>query len=153
MMKAIPIRLAICACAALGGCATASDYNAEDAATARRLMEEHCLVGRARTGNNPTTTLYKREGVVNKRANGFILVHKQAMHAGNITVYSVKTLKENWVAVDASSQRVRDNFYFNRKTGEFACSTDEWWDNGGTAFETRDFEASPLVNPSIGRVE
>ena len=49
-----------------------------------------------------------------------------AEEATRLTRRVIKDLGGMWVEIDASSNKARDNFYFNRTSGEAVCSFDEW---------------------------
>lgn len=132
------LALGLMGAAALGGCAatTAGGLHSEDAETARRLMAEHCVVGRTLQGL-PATPIHMREGVDSLRSGIVQLNYKHPVDPNLVTVYSIREVRDGWVVVDASSQRVRDNFYFNRKTRAVICSEDEWRAAGGQLLQLR----------------
>lgn len=154
------LSLGLIGAAALGGCAATtaggpkpeqSVQFVQDAQVARRLMADHCIVGRVIQGW-PRIPVYLRQGVVNLRTDATYLIYRHRLVANEITVYSVRDLPDGWVAVDASTRQVRENFYFNRKSGAFACSENEWYAGGGSG-KTSPFERAPLPGASMNRVE
>lgn len=151
-MKAFPVSLCVLSALMLGGCQTTQSLQTEQAQLARALMAEHCVVGRMRTGG-PRITIYVREGVVSRRAEAIELHYRNKMRADRITVHSIKDLQNEWAVVDASSQRVRENFYFNRSTGAFACSQSEWKAIGGGNLNNRSFKTAPSIAPSMDHIE
>lgn len=126
------LSLGLMGAVALGGCAatTSGGLHSADADTARHLMAEHCVVGRTLQGI-PATPIYMREGVDSLRSGIEQLNYKHPVDPDRVTVYGIRDGRDGWVVVDASSQRVRDNFYFHRQTGAVICSEDEWRAAGG----------------------
>ena len=116
-MKSITISLAVLCTVALSGCASDQGLHSTDAELARNILANHCVVGLMHMG---TQSLRKpvREGVLSKRNNGLFLSHRQKVRADQVYIYGVKDLLDGWVVVDASSQRARENLYFNRETAE-----------------------------------
>jgi len=150
-MKAYPVALAILGTLVLGGCQTTQNLQSADAQLARQLMSEHCVVGQMHVGIS-SRSIPTREGVVSKRTDGILLNYKHKLYVEDIYVYSVREGQYGWLIVDASSQRARDNFYFKRDTGEFACSQHEWHAAGGNLKKTK-FESAPQIAPSMDKIE
>jgi len=142
-MKSVIVSLCVLCAMVVSGCETTGNLQTSDADLARRILAKHCIVGLKHMGSNATRAPV-REGVISKHNDGAVVRFKHKLKVDRITVYSVKDLIEGWVVVDASSQRVRDNMYFNRETGEFVCSTNEWRYGGGGPME-RTFEVTPLI--------
>ncbi|MBL4748257.1 MAG: hypothetical protein JKY17_05655 [Magnetovibrio sp.] len=150
-MKILLVAASIFVTLALGGCQATHNLQSEDALVARQLMTKYCVVGRLRQGN-PTKSTFVREGIVNKDTAGPSLQYKHKMFADDITIFSIKDFRDGWVVVDAKSQRARDNFYFNRSTGQFTCSQKEWWAKGGKALKEVRFKTAPNIIPRTKRI-
>ena len=69
---------------------------------------------------------------------------RAGMDASRISVVSIQDLPDGWAVADAAYGGKRDNLYFNRQSGEFACSTDEWRAVNSSP-KSRAFEKSPLI--------
>jgi len=142
-MKSAIVSLSVLCAMALGGCQTAQGLQTPDSDLARRILANHCVVGLMPMGIQKPIPV--REGVVSKRGDGMGLSFKHKLRVDEIFVYDAKDLPEDWVVVEASSQRVRENLYFNRTTGEFACTSDEWRSVRGNPM-VRAFEVTPLIS-------
>ena len=129
----------------VAGCQPVQNIQSEDAALARRVLAAHCVVGEWRSGEwNRIQVEYIRLGKVSKRNDGMSFSRIRQMKAPDIFVLSIQDRPEGWRAADAAYAGRRDNLYFNRQTGEFACSTDEWR-AVKSALNIRAFEISPLI--------
>jgi len=142
-MKSAIISLSVLCVMALGGCQTAQGLQTPDSDLARRILANHCVVGLKPMGANTTSSAF-REGAVSKHNDAKVLSHVHKVKAEQVFIYSVKDLVDGWVVIDATTQGVRDNFYFNRKTGEFACSTGEWRYARSDSM-VHGFEVTPLI--------
>jgi len=141
-MKSVIVSLSVLAAMALGGCQTTQGLQTPDSELARRILANHCVVGIMSMGREMPIPV--REGVVSKRGDGMELSFKHKHRVDEIFVYDVEGLPADWVVVEASSQRVRENLYFNRATGEFACTSDEWRSVRSNPM-VRAFEVTPLI--------
>jgi len=142
-MKSVIVSLSVLCAIVVSGCQTTQDLQTPDSELARRILANHCVVGLKTMGTNTTNAAF-REGAVSKHNDAKVLSHVHKVKADQVFIYSVKDLIEGWVVVDATTQRVRDNFYFNRETGEFACSTNEWRYARSDSM-THGFEVTPLI--------
>jgi len=147
-MRLTVMSLGILGALMVSGCASYENLHTDDADLARRILAQHCVVGQVTQGWT-SKKIPAREGVVSKRNDGIFVYFKHKIQADRVVVYSIKDLYDGWVAVDASTHRVRDNLYFNRKSGEFACTTSEWR-HVGTDPMARIFETTPLITHGMG---
>jgi len=145
-----------CAVCAIGlaGCALPQDLKTDDAALVRQVVAEHCEIGelhtsdRSSTGRNAGTEVsYIRQGKISKRVNVMPLHHTNTIKIDRIFVHSIKKLTGGWAVADASYEGQRENLYFNRTSGEFTCSTDEW--RAVRADRDDTFEVSPLITTTV----
>ena len=142
-MKSVIGSLSVLGALMVSGCQTTQGLQTPDSDLARRILANHCVVGLKTMGTN-TISAVVREGAVSKHNDAKVLHHVHKVQADQVFIYSVKDLSDGWVVVDATTQRVRDNFYFNRGTGEFACSTSEWRYARSDSM-VRTFEVTPLI--------
>lgn len=147
-MKSIVVSLGVLCVLAVSGCQTVQGLQTQDAALARDILVKHCVVGLMHMGTQ-SRRQEVREGAHSKRNDGQLLSFRHKIRADEVSIYSVKDLRDGWVAVDASSQGARDNMYFNRETAEFACSTSEWRYARSDSM-VRAFEVTPLILRAVG---
>lgn len=140
---------AICT-TALSGCALPHDLKTDDAVLVRQVVAEHCEIGelhtsdRSSSGRNAGTEVrYIRQGKISKRVNVTPFHYTSTIKIDRIFVHSIKDLSGGWSVADSSYEGQRENLYFNRTSGEFTCSTDEWRTVNADRDDT--FEVSPLI--------
>ncbi|MGB0683598.1 MAG: hypothetical protein ACPGOV_12860 [Magnetovibrionaceae bacterium] len=63
----------------------------------------------------------------------------------DIIVYSVSYGEENWVSSDVSTRGLRDNIFYNLKTGKVVCGRRNWNDSG-RVFERAEIQQPPAAN-------
>ena len=117
-----------------------------DAELARQILTQSCEIGEWHSGGGPSTNsvLYIRHGKVNKRSDLILFHFTTSIKPERVYIHSLKNLKEGWIEADASFEGNRENLYFNKQSGEFTCSTDEWRAVHAVP-ESRTFEVSPLI--------
>lgn len=149
--------LVVCIMCGLGvaGCQLVQNLQTPDAALARRVISENCLVGKIHDGVSDGVASGSsmqikpvRLGKVSKFGYYTLITQKSAMDPSRIFVFSIQELPEGWAVADAAYEGQRDNLYFNRHSGEFVCSMDEW--RAVRASPNRfTFERSPLIVSTI----
>lgn len=113
---------------ALTGCTLVENLQGADAELARGVAAKQCVIGVQQPNEGWRHEHVKkiRLGKVSKR-NGYTSFSALLpIQADRVYVHGIQAKDDGWTVVDASSDGVRDNLYFNRNTGAFACSTDEW---------------------------
>ena len=135
----------------LSACALPQSIQTDDAALARQVIAEHCEIAEWHTSdqssngrNAGTEVVYIRLGKVSKRSNFMQFLYTHKIKIDRIFVHNMKALPGGWLVADASYEGQRENLYFNRTSGEFTCSTDEWRAVRADSGESR-FEVSPLI--------
>lgn len=135
----------------IAGCQLAQDLQTDEAALVRHVLADSCMVGKLHSGSSEGTLAISslqaeriRVGKVSKLDYYAPLYSRAAMKASRILVLSVQELADGWAVADAAYEGKRDNLYFNRQSGEFACSTDEWRAVNAVP-QSRTFETSPLI--------
>lgn len=149
-MKLVPVSLCTLCVLLVSGCTAVENLQSSDANLARQILAENCVVGEYRPNPN-SGLIFLREGIENKHVNSPRVHYKKRLTFENITIYSIKELNDGWVEVDASGQRTRENFYFNRDTAEFACTPEEWRAvfNNPTRLK---YEKTPLIKTRMDRL-
>ena len=90
---------------ALTACQTASNLSSPEAELAKRITVTHCVIG---------TT------------DGTHFSDPSKIDVSGVWVHSLTERQDDWMAADLSFKAVRGNIYFNTRTGEVACGTDNW---------------------------
>lgn len=149
-MKLSHVSLTALVAVILTGCAQDRDLQSKDADLAKQIMAENCEVGYY-VLNNGTPPVYTRQGVERKYMYLPALRYTRKMKINPIVVYSIKELGDGWVEVDASGSGSRENFYFNRDTGEFACIIEDWRTVQSNREKMR-LERTPLITNQMQRL-
>lgn len=124
------VPLSIAAAVGLTGCQMLTNLQTPDAELARAMLVKHCVIGETheRQPFASATVERMRLAAEKKDDKSLRLRFARNMKAGTIHIHGIEDRKDGWTVVDASSDQVRDNLYFRRDTGEYACSFDEWRD-------------------------
>ena len=155
-MKITSTLLGAATAVALGGCVTTLDQGlhqglqTDEALAVRQMISERCVVGRI-TAGKPRAVVFIREGVDSLRVDPPPLRFRHPVGVGEITIYSVREVAGGWKIYDATSGKVRDNFYLHSKTGSFACSEHEWLAGGGTRPQKTLFQRAGTPGLTIGQ--
>jgi len=145
-MKFSSVLLAVTCGVGLSGCQLVQSLQTDDALMAQRVIAEHCEVGVRYDSSRPgqMEVEYVRLGKISKRSRLIFFHHMNKIESARVFVHSLKNIKGEWSVADASYEGRRENLYFNRKSGEFACSTDEWRAVNSAPKDSL-FEISPLI--------
>lgn len=117
-----------------------------DAELARQILAQSCQIGEWHSGGGPSNNYvqYIRHGKISKLSDARIFNFTISIRAERVYVHRLDDLDGGWVKVDASYNGNRDNLYFNKNSGAFTCSTDEWRAVHAVP-QNRHFEISPLI--------
>lgn len=120
-----------------------------DAELARQILAQSCQIGEWHSGGGRSnnSVLYVTHGKINKRSDSLMFHFTIPIRADRVYVHSIKALDEDgggWLEADASYEGHRENLYFNKSSGAFTCSTDEWRAVHAVP-QSRHFEVSPLI--------
>ncbi|MCR4377950.1 MAG: hypothetical protein NUV50_07645 [Rhodospirillales bacterium] len=136
----------------IAGCQLAQDLQTDEAALVRHVLADGCIVGKSQSGSSGGGSMAGsslqmariRVGKVSKLDYYASLHSRASMKPSRMLVLSIEELADGWAVADVAYEGKRDNLYFNRQSGEFACSTDEWR-AVNSAPQSRSFEKSPLI--------
>lgn len=136
----------------IAACQLVQDLQTDEATLVRQVLADSCIVGKLQSGSSgggsmagsSLQTERIRVGKVSKLDYYAPLHSRASMKPSRMLVLSIEELADGWAVADVAYEGNRDNLYFNRQSGEFACSTDEWR-AVNSAPQSRSFEKSPLI--------